>query len=295
MIETSEGSIMPAVLPVGTHFPETDQLDTYIGGNGSFDFGGNVPSYGMQEIIIVGQLLPAFINFSTQYVGFGEYEALVYSGDSTPSTSPSNGRCGDGTQSVNWGLIEYLEGNTTHGVVPNVNGKVIGHSGVTIASGFDLGSHNSNDLKVMGLSSTVMNKLTPYLGQQGSTALNYLNSHPLTITVAEAKEINSAAHSTALAKVAVAYDTALNQDGAFFKLPSMAQTTIASVSFQYGDLGKAAPAFWGDVVAKNWTAAVSELRNFHDDFSTRRNTEANNLQVGIDIGVLINGRLSECN
>jgi hypothetical protein len=40
MLETIEGSIMPAVLPVETHPPETDKLDTYIGGNGSFDFGG---------------------------------------------------------------------------------------------------------------------------------------------------------------------------------------------------------------------------------------------------------------
>lgn len=61
----------------------------------------------------------------------------------------------------------------------------------------------------------------------------------------------------------------------FSRLPSEAQTVIASVSFQYGvNLDLRAPRFWRAVASQDWAAAVAELRRFGDAYPTRRRREA---------------------
>lgn len=61
---------------------------------------------------------------------------------------------------------------------------------------------------------------------------------------------------------------------AFFDLPAEAQTVIASVAFQYGDLSIAAPRFWRAVCKQDWHAAIAELRDFGDEYHSRRHLEA---------------------
>jgi GH24 family phage-related lysozyme (muramidase) len=70
----------------------------------------------------------------------------------------------------------------------------------------------------------------------------------------------------------------------FSQLPPEAQTVIASVSFQYGDLATRTPTFWGHVTNERWQKAVDELRNFGDRYPTRRGKEADLLQGAIDRG-----------
>ncbi|CAN99524.1 hypothetical protein predicted by Glimmer/Critica [Sorangium cellulosum So ce56] len=51
-------------------------------------------------------------------------------------------------------------------------------SGVTIATGFDLGARGLGDLRTLGLPDVLIGKLTPYLGNKTVTAKLYLDRHP---------------------------------------------------------------------------------------------------------------------
>ncbi len=53
-----------------------------------------------------------------------------------------------------------------------------------------------------------------------------------------------------------------------------ATTVIASVAFQYGDLESRTPNFWKQVISGDWEAAEANLRNFGDNYGTRRVKEA---------------------
>lgn len=258
---------------------------------------GNSNGFGIMTIEIIGQRLPEYSDYSSQYVSLYEFNFLNGSNSTSPidNSGGSGGLpsgCGYGQQLVNWDFVEQLEGNSTTGSVPkDANGNPLGTSGVTIASGFDIGKHNVNDLHTMGLSSSLINTLSPYTGKTGQAAVNYLAQHPLSISVGDAQFLTTASHAQTLARVTVAYDSAVNQAGAFNQLPSEAQTVISSVSFQYGNLANKTPHFWDDVISKNWTATVAELRNFHDAYSSRRNVEADLLQQAINNGSLKNNQL----
>lgn len=81
---------------------------------------------------------------------------------------------------IDWKFIASLEGKgVTTGYVPNPTG---GKSGVTIATGFDLGQRNETDLTNLGLSAALITKFKPYLGLQGTAADEFLKKTPLTIT-----------------------------------------------------------------------------------------------------------------
>ncbi|HDZ9500676.1 TPA: hypothetical protein RUZ94_003610, partial [Vibrio cholerae] len=62
---------------------------------------------------------------------------------------------------INFDFIKELEGVKKHGYVPDVKGS---NSGVTIASGLDLGARSKSDLITLGLPTSLIDKLTPYLG-----------------------------------------------------------------------------------------------------------------------------------
>ena len=58
-------------------------------------------------------------------------------------------------------------------------------------------------------------------------------------------------------------------------------TTVASVAFQYGNLETETPNFWRQVTSGDWNAAEKNLRDFQDDYGTRRNLEADYLVAGM--------------
>ncbi len=92
------------------------------------------------------------------------------------------------SDSIDWEFIASLEGKgVTTGYVPDASGS---KSGVTIATGFDLGQRNESDLKSLGISAALITKFKPYLGMKGVAAADFLKKNPLTITDDEAKEID---------------------------------------------------------------------------------------------------------
>lgn len=170
---------------------------------------------------------------------------------------------------INWALIDHFEGaRRLKGYVPAPDRS---QSGVTIATGFDLGARNRNDLVKLGLPESLVERFTPYLGFKRYLAQDKLDDLPLSITEADARLIDQAVRIAKLRALEAAWieDT----QTLFSDLPNGVQTVIASVSFQYGSLAKRCPKFWRACTSRDWGAAVKELLNFGDDYKTRRQIE----------------------
>ena len=177
---------------------------------------------------------------------------------------------------IDWDFISKKEGGSkTDGYVPNPEGS---KSGVTIATGFDLGARNAKDLK--GLPLSLKEKLSPYLGLQGMVASEYLETRPLTVTASEAKLIDKKSKGGAVKKLKAEWNknAAIMKTPMFEDLTGAQQTVAASVAFQYGSLAKA-PKFRAAAQEGRWDDVQGELRNFGDDYASRRTSEADYLMA----------------
>ncbi len=171
---------------------------------------------------------------------------------------------------IDFVFISVLEGSETKAYVPDPEGS---ESGITIASGFDLGQRSEEEIK-NAFNDALCNKLLPYVGKKKQEACKYLQEHPLAVTHDELGLINQYSH---LQAEAVLYKSWNNCDAAytdFNGLSSECQTVVASVAFQYGNLRLKTPIFWRQVTSGDWYAALNNLRDFKDKYPTRRNKEA---------------------
>lgn len=84
-------------------------------------------------------------------------------------------------------LLEVLEDNKMNAYIPKGRSK----SGATIGIGFDIGQHNVRDLRRMGFSSDLIEKLTPYTMKKGTTAKSFLKSNPLSLNERQVEDINT--------------------------------------------------------------------------------------------------------
>jgi hypothetical protein len=177
---------------------------------------------------------------------------------------------------IDWHFISDLEGGQAlTGYVPNPSGSM---SGVTIATGVDIGQMTAAGIQGLAISGALKSKLLPYAGLKGQDAVDALAANPLTITQAEADSLDQAVESSLVNQLRAKYDAAVGA-GSWDGLPDQAQTVITSVGTQYGpNLPVRTPKFWGRVTAQDWAGAVAELRNFGDAYPTRRNKEADLLQ-----------------
>ena len=169
------------------------------------------------------------------------------------------------------------------GYVPEVkNDEGVVTSGVTIASGFDLGQHNESDLRRLGFDKNMIAKFKPYLGLKGDKAEKVAES--LTVTDTEAEKIDSLVlkHSAAVAK------KEYEKSGKKFSELSKAQRTVlTSVAHQFGSYKKT-PSFIKYAKAGEWEKVIEELRHWHgkgskkvDKFKNRRYREAKLLEDDI--------------
>lgn len=174
--------------------------------------------------------------------------------------------------SVDFEFIEKLEGCSLVGYVPDYEHS---DSGVTIASGFDIGQRSRRFIK-KNFSSELAVKLVPYCGVYGLSAKLMTNFLPLSITQNEAQEINLFVQSVALKKLKKNWNKAASVK--FDSLSQEQQTVVASVAFQYGTLRTETPNFWRQVTTGDWFGALNNLRDFGDRYNTRRNKEADLLE-----------------
>jgi hypothetical protein len=176
---------------------------------------------------------------------------------------------------VDFGFIRKLEGHLKlKGYVPEVE---LSNSGVTIASGVDLGQRNENSMQELDITDDLRAKLSPYLGAKKHDAVSLLEENPLEISEHEAESLDKAVVEPILNSLVAKFDAA--SQVAFEELEPQKQTAIASVAFQYGTgLSSATPNFWRPITTGDWNGALANLRNFGDDYPTRRNKEAALLQ-----------------
>lgn len=158
-------------------------------------------------------------------------------------------------------------------------------SGVTIGYGVDLGQQNANQLTSWGISPAGLSAVSPYLGLQGQSAVNYVNANGApTISSADATAISNGAYNS----IVSAAESRFNNGSivSFDSLPSSAQTVIADIAYNAGSNG--APAFFTDAMAGNWSAAIYELNNFYapGNSNSRHRNDANLLQQSINSGEL---------
>lgn len=183
---------------------------------------------------------------------------------------------------VDFGFISSLEGGPALcGYVPDPEQSI---SGVTIATGFDLGCRSDSDLvALLPEHGELVDKLALYCGHKRNKALALLVNNPLHITESEAQAIDNAVKRQLLNQLQQRYDSAA--ETGFAMLPAAMQTVIASVAFQYGDLAKRCPRFWRAAVSADAIGMIRELKNFGDRYITRRQREANYLQQHCKAGI----------
>jgi hypothetical protein len=170
---------------------------------------------------------------------------------------------------LDWGFIGELEGGQRlQGYIPD---PASSDSGVTVATGVDLGHRNAADLDRLGLDDDLKQKLLPYLGKTGPRSEEFAQT--LVLTQEEADRLDQAVRQAFVPRLLRLYDTA-TVGPRFDQLPSEAQTVIASVLYLYQSPGKV-PLFWGYVTSQDWAAAYNELRDFHDSYQSRHDREAN--------------------
>ena len=185
--------------------------------------------------------------------------------------------------SVDWEFISAREGGQRlEAYVPEPE---VSQSGVTVATGVDLGQRSASDIDNLDIPDTLKAKLKPYAGVIKQAAKKLLAENPLEITKTEADALDKAVKQKALDELIGRYDAATTGKK-FSELPSGAQTVIASVAFQYGNLATETPKFWKMVTEQRWADAVAELRDFGDAYPTRRKLEADLLQKALDQGQL---------
>ena len=157
--------------------------------------------------------------------------------------------------------------------------EVFGASGVTIGTGVDLGQQTSGGLQKMGVSQTLVEKLTPYLGLKRQAALKKLNEIPLRLTAEEIKELDTAVKTSYINEAARLFGRE-----AFEKSPKQVQAVAVSLHYQFGTLFRAAsPALasaWGAMQRGEYSVAAGHLRFLagwspdHQQYMVRRRAEA---------------------
>ena len=193
--------------------------------------------------------------------------------------APLAKRTDSGKIDVDWAFIREREGDKLDGYVPDAGGS---SSGVTIATGIDLGQRNAADIDRLDITDDLKKKLKPYCLKTGKAATDLLAKTPLSITATEADSLTKAVKGPMLDALVTEYDAAVDKANTadhcsrvhFDQLPSSVQTALASAQFQYNSLSSRTANYWKQVTEQRWDDASKNLKNFGDRYKTRRKLEA---------------------
>ena len=178
---------------------------------------------------------------------------------------------------VDWDFIKANEGFETTGYVPmNKDGTAKGHSGVTVASGFDLGSRTKESLK--GLPEGLVTKLEPFLGLKKDAAIQ--KAAELSLTEGEANTIDQWAKKSTMERIDKAWKKATGMS--FKHVPKNKATPIVDVVFNHGLPATMEYNFWKQVTSSMWDEAEANLRNFSEkdpDLQPRRTRGADYMKA----------------
>ena len=167
-----------------------------------------------------------------------------------------------------WNAIEEFEGGRQQQAYVPQSGK----SGVTVSSGFDVGQRSN----LKGLPQAIQDKLSPVIGlrrEQAETALSDMGG--IQLSPEETNIVADFAKNETDTKLRDYWQK--NSNIPFDSLTPAQKTVLTSVTHQYGDLSRT-PQFAKYAKAGEWDRVVRELRNFKDQYKTRRNKEADYLE-----------------
>lgn len=206
--------------------------------------------------------------------GLMERPALKFS-DSDIKQLNTRANLGFGKNNIDFVFIAEKEGNKKEGYIPKdkKTGEILGNSGVTIGTGFDLGQHSESDLE--GLPQTIKDKLKPYLGIKKKAADLFLSENPLILSEEETETINEHVKKEKTKDIIKKWNKA--SDIPWDSLTKEQATVVASVLYQYGSPSRT-PKFWKAATSGDWDKVYKELMNFGDDYPTRRKSEAKYLK-----------------
>jgi hypothetical protein len=163
----------------------------------------------------------------------------------------------DGT-TANIGAIAAIEGTILNTYVPKgSDGNPHSNSGVTIDTGYDLGSKTVADLRNDGFSDSSIAALTPYLGLRGETAQNALSaSGGYTISQAESTAVFQREMTQTLNQAVNVFNS--NSDRTFDQLSAAEQTVVLQAVYNNGAAG----------VLRNGTANAIAFRQIAEGDTT---------------------------
>ena len=177
----------------------------------------------------------------------------------------------------------YIPCNIAGGGTANYKGGArperyipMGASGVTVATGVDLGQTSEAELTSMGVPHGIIVKVRPYLGLKKVKAVFALYKRPLLIQKADADTLDECMHRHHARMISERYDREAGR-GAFENLPWQAQAVIFSLLYQCGCTGgpKKDPVTWQALVQKNWLTASKRLmtKEYWSGYHNRRRKE----------------------
>lgn len=194
---------------------------------------------------------------------------------------------------INFQFIARAEGDQwLRGYVPMQHGVVIGHSGMTVASGFDLGQWTVGDMKKQGLSGPLLEKIQPFANHKmfGMTKAQVValiaTLGPVPVLTKDEADICDMIIFTSITNAAkISWDTqAKNKNGVplFAALPQGWQTVWVSRFYQEGGSPKFSSAinFRSNALAGNWQDAIDAL-NSYTKYRDRITSEINFLKQQI--------------
>jgi hypothetical protein len=182
-------------------------------------------------------------------------------------------------------ILGRLEGRgIARGYVPeDKNGNPLGASGVTVATGVDLGQQSASSLLGMGLPEALVDRLAPYLGLKGREAQYLLAREPLALTREEVDAVDAAVRTKYIAETAELFGRE-----AFAAAPKEVQAVAVSLHYQFGaPERKASPALalaWKSMQRGGYARAAAALRDPlgwskpHQQYLKRRQAEATLLE-----------------
>jgi hypothetical protein len=162
---------------------------------------------------------------------------------------------------IDWEFIQGWEGGQKlEGYVPinSRTGAPLGKSGVTVASGVDVGQMSAADIRRLSITPRLANTLAPYALLKRDEAVDMLKRSPLTITKEDADALDRAMRIRELDHLEEFY----NQTSAFefFDLPSHVQTVLFSIAWRAGArFGARYPRLWDAFIHARWSEAAEIL------------------------------------
>ena len=178
-------------------------------------------------------------------------------------------------------FIRQEEGSESEGYTLPVKDHPL--SGVTIANGLDLGQHDEDSLRRMGLTDDLIELFTPYFGLQGADAKAFLEENPLSISSEQKSFIEDKLDEDDYKRFSNFWNSSETYTP-WENLKPEQQAVLLSVFRQYGNLPTRTENFWGYASTGDWEGVLRELRYFKDETPDRRNREADLLETGFANG-----------